>query len=534
MDKEFSSSCYPYSQTSAFSNIVEDYIAGSSDLSPFYEHPVDIKGIKAAIEERKKYSTNRALLVDQLKLQYKIINDYESCRSNIELLLNPNTFSICTAHQPNLFTGHLYFIYKIFHTIKLSATLKKQLPEYNFVPIFYMGSEDADLQELNHIEIDGEVYAWKTKQTGAVGRMTIDKDLILLIDRIAGRLSVEKYGHEIIHVLRSSYKINTTIEEATFLFVHELFKEYGLVVLLSDKADYKKEMVDIFEDDIYNHTSSEIVKETSKQLSVNYKAQAYPREINLFYLKDNIRNRIVTDSDGFSVQDTDLKFSKEEMLQELSEHPERFSPNVILRGLFQEIILPDVAWIGGGGELAYWLQLKELFKHYNVPYPVLILRNSFLVIEKKYGNLLHKLSLQSIDLFKGESALFNELVTRQSTLTLDLKDGKAALEATYGQIKKVVEQIDVTLLQHTSALQTKGLKGLERLEKKMIRAEKRKFSDQQHQISKVYSNLFPKDSLQERTENFMLYYAKWGKEFFKVIYENSLALEQEFCVVEEG
>jgi bacillithiol biosynthesis cysteine-adding enzyme BshC len=471
--------------------------------------------------------------VEQLNLQYKEFADCENVQRNIQLLLSNNTFTICTAHQPNLFTGHLYFIYKILHIIKLSDTLKTQLPEYEFLPVFYMGSEDADLEELNHVEIEGQKFEWKTKQTGAVGRMKIDAGLIQLIDRIAGRLLVESHGSELVYLLRSCYKLNSTIEEATFLFVHELFKEYGLIVLLSDKEEYKREMLSIFEDDIFNHTSSEIVKRTSEKLAVNYKAQAYPREINLFYLKDNIRNRIVADNDGFIVQDTDLIFSKQEMRNELSEHPDRFSPNVILRGLFQEIILPDIAWIGGGGELAYWLQLKDLFGHYKVPFPVLVLRNSFLVIEKKYSDLLSKLSLDPIDLFSGESTLFNNLVKKQSDLKLNLDTEKAAMKESYDTIKKIVEQIDITLMQHTAALEKKGIKGLDNLEKKMVRAEKKKFSDQENQLSKLFSSLFPNDSLQERTDNFMLLYSKWGKDFLKVIYENSLSLEQEFCIVEE-
>ncbi|MEO6818174.1 MAG: bacillithiol biosynthesis cysteine-adding enzyme BshC [Ginsengibacter sp.] len=533
MDIQFTSSYIPYSQTSKFSKTVEDYVSGKADLKDFYEHPVNLEGIKAAIAERKNFNTNRKLLVAQLNNQYDSIDNCERINANIALLLNENTFTICTAHQPNLFTGHLYFIYKILHAIKLSDTLNTQLPGYKFVPVFYMGSEDADLEELNHVEIDGESYEWKTKQTGAVGRMKIDEGLIQLIERISGRLSVEKYGKEIIDLLRYSYKLNSTIEEATFLFVHEIFKQFGLIVLLSDKAEYKNEMLSIFEDDIFNNTSSEIVKETSLKLSANYKAQAYPREINLFYLKDNIRNRIVAQNDNFLVQDTDIKFNKEEIKKELLAHPERFSPNVILRGLFQEFILPDVAWIGGGGELAYWLQLKDLFHKYKTPFPVLVLRNSFVILEKRFSDLLSKLSLNPIDLFKGETTLFNELVKKQSSLTLNLHAEKVALAAVYAQSRKIAEQIDVTLLQHTEALETKAIKGLDSLERKILRAEKRKFGDLKNQLATLSSAGFTDKSLQERTENFMLFYAKWGKDFFNIIYEHSLSLEQEFCVLEE-
>lgn len=510
------------------------YINEAPELKDFYAHPVNLEGIKLAIEQRKKYPTDRKLLADQFTIQYK---DFENCnliKSNINALLDENTFTICTAHQPNIFTGHLYFVYKILHTIKLADSLKKELPEYNFVPVFFIGSEDADLEELNHVIIDGEKYQWETKQTGAVGRMKIDDTLIKLIEEIAGRLSVEKFGKPLTNLLKKCFVKNTTIEEATFLFVHNLFKEYGLLVLLPDSAALKSEMIPIFEDDIFKHTSSKIVEQTSEKLSVHYMAQAYPREINLFYLKDNLRNRIVEINDHFAVHDTSIVFTKEEIKNELKEHPERFSPNVILRGLYQEVILPNVAWIGGGGELAYWLQLKGLFKNYSVPYPVLVVRNSFLIIEKKYQKLLQKLNLNSPDLFKGKEVLLNEIVKKESKFVLNLSKEKKEFENIYFQIKDLVKSVDSTLERHTEALEKRHIKSLSALEKKMFRAEKRKFTDQKNQLNNIFSSLFPNDSLQERTENFMIFYSKWGDDFFKILYNASLNLEQEFCIVTEN
>jgi bacillithiol synthase len=532
LDTKFQSEYLPYSQTGKFSKIVLDYIDEASSLKDFYEHPVNLEGIKSAIAERKKYNTNRQLLAGQFTIQYK---EFECCslvKSNIDALLHENTFTICTAHQPNIFTGHLYFIYKIFHTIKLADSLKKELPECHFVPVFFMGSEDADLEELNHVVIDGVKYEWETKQTGAVGRMKVDDNLIKLIEKIAGRLSVEKFGEPLIDLLKKCFVKNSTVEEATFLFVHNLFQDYGLLVLLPDSAAFKKEMISIFEDDIFNHTSSKIVEQTSEKLSEHYKAQAYPREINLFYLKDNLRNRIVPVNDHFAVHDADIVFTKEEIKNELQAHPERFSPNVILRGLFQELILPDVAWIGGGGELAYWLQLKDLFKNYAVPYPVLVLRNSFLIIDEKYQKLLQKLNLYPINLFKGREALLNEIVNRESKFVLNLTKEKKEFENIYDHIEELVKRVDSTLLKHIEALETRHVKALSALEKKMFRAEKRKFSDQKNQLNKIFSTLFPNDGLQERTENFMLFYSKWGNDFFEMLYEASLTLEEKFCIIE--
>ena len=532
MNTQFKSEYIPYSHTGKFSKIVLDYVSGAVELKGFYEHPVNLEGIKSAIANRKKFKTNRQLLVEQFTNQYKDVENSDTVKSNIEALSDENTFTICTAHQPNIFTGHLYFVYKILHIIKLADSLKRELPAYNFVPVFFVGSEDADLEELNHIVIDGEKYKWKTGQTGAVGRMKVDDNLLNLIDKISGRLAVERYGNELIGLLRKCYTKDSTIENSTFLFVHYLFKEYGLLILLPDNAGYKSEMLSIFEDDIYNHISSEIVENTSEKLSEHYKAQAYPREINLFYLKDNLRNRIVQVDNQFIIHDTNIVFTEKEIKEELLEHPERFSPNVILRGLFQEIILPDVAWIGGGGELAYWLQLKNVFNHYEVPFPVLILRNSFLIVDQKAVKLMRKLELDVHNVFGSEDEVANSLVKRDSKLVLDLTKEKEQFRKIYSGIISLVDSIDTTLQAHVEALKTKHIKKLSALEKKMLRSEKRKFLAQKNQLDRLFSILFPEGGLQERTENFMLFYSLWGNDFFKILYDASLTLEQEFCIVE--
>ncbi len=531
MDTNFQSQYIPYSQIGKFSKIALDFIDEAPELREFYQHTVNIKGIKSAISKRINFNTNRRLLVEQFEKQYENLNDCNLVKTNIHALLEENTFTICTAHQPNIFTGHLYFIYKILHVIKLSDSLRAELPEYNFVPVFFMGSEDADLEELNNVVIDGEKYVWETKQTGAVGRMKVDENLIALIEKISGRLSVEKYGNELIQLLKTCFIKNSSIEEATFLFVHQLFKQYGLLILLPDSAILKREMLSVFEDDIFNHTSSEIVTKTSEKLAEKYKAQAYPRDINLFYLKDNLRNRIVSIDNHFKIHNTEIVFSKEQMKTELSVHPERFSPNVILRGLFQEIILPNIIFVGGGGELAYWLQLKNLFENYQVPYPVLILRNSFLIVDEKHQKRLEKLNISTLDLFSGKQTLFDKIIYKESKSVLNLEREKVAIKEIYENIKSQVKEIDKSLEEHAMALEAKELNVLSRLEKKMLRAEKRKFSTQKDQLSKLYLALFPNDGLQERTDNFMLFYSRWGNDLFSVLLNKSLTTEQEFCVI---
>ncbi len=533
MPKQFQPHYLLYSKTGNFSKIILDYIDQPEQLTPFFLHTPNIEGIKQAIIQRQSFTTDRDLLVNVLKAQYKEADTSPLVIKNIELLTSTNTFTICTAHQPNIFTGHLYFIYKILHTIKLAEYLNINIPENNFVPVFYMGTEDADLEELGHVYLNGKKYEWQTKQTGAVGRMIIDEHLIKLIDDFSGQLTVLPFGEKLLQILRSCFIKGITIQQATFKLIGILFQDYGLIVLLPDNADLKRSMLPVFEDDIFHNTPSEIVDKTSQKLSEHYKVQAHPREINLFYLKDNIRSRLIKKNDFYYAEDTDIRFTDEEIRLALNKHPERFSPNVILRGLYQETILPNLAFVGGGGELAYWLELKELFQHYEIPYPVLMLRNSFLLIDKKVKLLCEKLQLETDDIFKDEITLINELVKKESKHQLYLTLEKQQVREAFNEIKKATQQIDITLTPHTEALLAKTLKSLETLEHKMLKAEKRKFEAQQRQIKKIRSILFSNGDLQERVENFMPYYAKYGNDFINMLYENSLIFQQKFNVLYE-
>jgi bacillithiol biosynthesis cysteine-adding enzyme BshC len=522
-----------FEQTGYFSKIIIDYLNQSPAIKPFYTHPVTPEGMAAAIQARQSAQPNRNLLVKELQEQYKGIETSALVQQNIQQLLQPNTFTITTAHQPAIFTGHLYFIYKIVHVIKLADRLKKEYPGNHFVPVFWMGSEDADLDELGHVYLSGEKLVWDTKQTGAVGRMNT-KGLDKLLHRIEGELSVQPFGKELMQLLRDCYLQSPDVQTATFKLINALFAEYGLIVIMPDNANLKKVMEPVFREDLLQQTPAAVVEKTIEQLSQHYKAQAHPRPINLFYLKDNIRELIELKGEKYEVRNTTISFTKDEILAELGSNPERFSPNVILRGLYQETVLPNIAFIGGGGETAYWLELKDLFNHYKVPFPMLVVRNSFLIIEKKWQEKIEKLALQAKDLFQPEQEVLTMLVSRQKNGELKLKNELEAAIRVYDVLKDKAANIDRSLLQHVEALQARTIKPLQELEKKMLRAEKKKYETEQRQIQTVRAALFPKNGLQERVDNFMPWYALWGREFIHVVYEHSLTLEQEFTILEEG
>ena len=521
-----------YESTGFFSKVVADYLSGSESLREFYMHPVSIEGIKASIKERKLFNTDRKLLVTELSKQYEGIHLNSLQEQNLQSLLGEDTFTVTTAHQPNIFTGPLYFIYKILHAVKLANELKIQLPQYDFVPVYYMGSEDADLDELGYIYLNGEKQVWETNQTGSVGRMKVDKAFHKLIDSIEGQIGIYPFGDELVTTFKESYTIGKTIQQATLELVNNLFAAYGLLVVMPDNASLKQRFNFVVKKELEEQFSSKAVAVTVAELENNYKVQAGGRELNLFYLIDDKRERIeIASNKGFTVTSLSIDWTLDEILYELKQHPERFSANVILRGVFQETILPNIAFIGGGGELAYWLELKKVFEEVQVPYPVLILRNSFLLVKQTISERIEKLGFKTESFFKEETELINQLVKRSSTNKLDVGSEREAIKAVYNKIKTIASPVDPTLLLHIDSLQKNTLKKIDELEKKILRAEKRRFGDERNQIAAVKKALFPNNNLQERINNFCIFYAVDGKEWLNMIYNHSFATEQLFRIL---
>ena len=249
--------------------------------------------------------------------------------------------------------------------------------------------------------------------------------------------------------------------------------------------------------------------------------QASGREINLFYLQDNKRERIVQTDAGYEVAALGIQFTKDQILADVQSNPANYSPNVILRGVFQETILPNIAFIGGGGELAYWLELKNVFLEVAVPYPVLLLRNSFLLVSAKHAQQLQKLQISTLTLFKGLQVIIDNFVKVNTTNHLQIDAQVAAIEAQYTLIKEQAARIDKSLVQHIEALAHQQGQKLLQVQKKMLRSEKRKFEVEQQQITKIVHQLFPGGSLQERTENIADWYKIYGTHFVRTIVENS-------------
>lgn len=519
-----------YQDTNAFSSTVLDYIGGKAQLREFYRYTPDFAGFSEAVKNRN-FMGDRSVLVQTLKKQYASARPSSLVETNIELLSDEKTFTITTGHQLNIFTGPLYFIYKIVTAINLAKDLKKQFPEYNFVPVYWMATEDHDFEEINHVRVEDKMITWNKKASGATGRLNTN-DIVEALTAYKGYLGISKNGLMLSRLVEDAYTNNAKLSDATRELVDALFGEYGLVCIDADETELKRQFSGIIYQDITEENSFKHIENTNTRLEkLGHKIQVNPREINFFYMVDGLRERIVLENNIYKVMHSEISFSKEELHTEISEHPERFSPNVVMRPVYQEIILPNLAYIGGGAEVTYWLELKACFDHYKVDYPVLMLRNSALVIDKRSETRMQILGISHKQLFSNTEVLKTDWIKSHVNLQLTLDDEERAVRAVFDQIKLNAYKIDKTLSQSADAAKTKALKLISALEQKMLRAEKRKHHTSFSQIENLKEKLFPNGVLQERVLNIAPMFIVYGDDFIDSLIRTFKPLDHQFTIL---
>ncbi len=318
--------------------------------------------------------------------------------------------------------------------------------------------------------------------------------------------------------------------------VHELFKDYGLVVLGMNHPKLKQQFVPYIKEEILKRPSKALIEATSERLEkeANFKQQAFPRPINFFYLRKNLRERIVYEDGSYQVLNTDYRFTEAEMIQEIETHPEYFSPNVVMRPLYQEVVMPNLAYIGGGGELAYWLERKTQFAHFDVNFPMLIRRNSVMWLDKGMAKKVNKLGLGIVQIFDQEDALVRLFIDSNTDETLEIQAEKETVAKAFDQITEKAKNIDQNLGKAIQAEKSKQLKVLDQLESRLLRAEKQKHETSLKQITGIKDKLYPNNGLQERHDNFLSLYLKYGRSFFDVLLENLDPLKKQFLVIEDS
>lgn len=510
----FSRQTLPLGNTKLFSPLFEDYISNSENTRPFFESHIYKTDIGSYLKKHPFEQVNRPVLVKALEKQAGLVsNTSPQTRQHIALLKEPNTFTVTTGHQLCLFTGPLYFIHKIVSTINLCKVLGENFPGKQFVPVYWMASEDHDFEEINHVQVFGKKVAWNSSQKGSVGEFSTEglQEVIAELKTILGE---SENSNALIQLFETAYLRHHNLADATRYLVNELFGEYGIVILDGNDAELKQLFKEEFKRDAFENNAFKLVNESIEALNKNYSAQVNPREINIFYKEKGLRERIEKQGNDFVVLNTAIRLTGQELKNIIENNPEKLSPNVVLRPLYQQKILPNVAYVGGPGELAYWLEYKTMFEDFKIDFPILMPRHFVSVIDKGTQNKIQKLNLTTEAIFKDGEELVKQFIKTQHD-DINLEHIKQELAKVYASVTETVGAIDKTLVATTEAEKQKAVNGIATLEQKINRALKQKSETDVNQIWAIKGKLFPNAIPQERYDNFSAFYSKYGKEFIK-------------------
>lgn len=511
------------------------YATGDHRLKPFFAFLPELDSFQSIIQGNEGRLYPRADLVDALQRQYQGLPSHEKVSQNIEALRHTHTYTVVTAHQPSLFLGPLYFVYKALSAIRLAQDVEQRLGKpYRIVPVFVLGSEDHDLEEVNKANLFGKQIVWRPEETGAVGSMSAES-LRPALDELKGILGESDAAKTLFARVEACYLRKQTFVEATQALLHEFFGALGLVVLNMNDQALKRHFVPVMKAELLEKPSFRLVNETIGQLTeLGFKAQAAPREINLFYLMPGLRERIVEEAGRYKVLNTDRAFTQQEILAEMEAFPERFSPNVVLRPLYQETILPNLAYVGGGGELAYWLERKALFQYFGLSFPMLVRRHSVLWLDRETSKKMSKLGFAPEHLFAETDALVRSFVEQNASGEVSLEVEINALKSLFDQIAAKALAIDPTLEKAVLADAVKAVGGLEQWQGRLVRAEKQKHETSLGQLRALKEKIFPSNGLQERHDNFLPYILKYGDEgFLGELLRQFESFEKGFLLLEE-
>lgn len=494
----------PFSKWGNLPLIVSDYY--NKKLGPqYYKFFPDDEGLNEAITGRKAYPVNRIVLVESLRKQYSDMLLPESkVAKNIELLGNETTFTVTTGHQLSLFTGPLYFHYKIITAIKTAQKVEEANPGTKVVPIFWMASEDHDFEEIRKFHLLGKSFEWTNENSQLpTGRISLES-INEVIDELKAYFRLPDQSNELVDAFKNAYSNSSNLAEATRKLINDLYGHCGVIAIDANQKELKELFRPIVELDVMSSKFFQPVLDSSKFLQdAGYKTQVSAREVNFFYINQGVRERIDKTSEGFILQLSGRKFSPQEMNELLQKEIENFSPNVIMRPLFQEFILPNIAYVGGPAEVNYWLQLKQAFERAKVFFPTVLLRYSAVIFKQKWLDKMELLGLKPEDLLKEKDLLVANWLLSRNVDELDVSIIIADLQRIYNNLLLKTNDIDKTLAGTIESEKVKSISGIENIRQKMLKAIKTKESQALLAVNKLFDNIHPEGNFQERRINIL-------------------------------
>jgi len=518
-----------FNEIESIPQLVKDFL--NHQIEGFENYTFSLENFARQIHSKQNSfsSEKREILVETLKSQLSDFTISKKQSENLENLKQKNTFTITTGHQLNLFSGPVFFVYKILQTIKTCSYLQQNFPDFNFIPVYWMASEDHDFAEINHFKTENNYYEINEKSGSAVGRIQINDTFF--ISEFEKEFKDSIFGTELILMLKEAYKTGNTLTEAIQTLVNRLFSDFGLLILDGDSKALKNQMKDVFKDELQNFSLHQNSKAKVDFLTEKYsKVQVNPREINLFYLSET-RDRIDFDGEKYFVVDKNIQFTEEEILTELENFPEKFSPNALMRPVYQETVLPNLAYIGGNAEIMYWLELKDYFSEINLPFPILIPRNSMLFLKEKTLGKMAKLDLKMEDFFQNFTKITNNKILDNNEILNLLNEKENLLTRQFSELKNVAETTEQSFGNLVKAEEVRQLKSFERMKKRLLRAEKIKQSELLERLENLFLDVHPSKTWQERIFNFSVFFADLGYSWIEFCLEEMVVEDSKLIIV---
>jgi bacillithiol biosynthesis cysteine-adding enzyme BshC len=522
----------PTNKLPNISPLVHDYFYDYDKVSEFFAGNFRDK-TAYSIQTEKVRSRNHprerlAALLEELNLSY-------GCGAqtigNIKRFIQDKACAVVTGQQVGLFSGPLYTIFKALTAIKLTESLNQNSLGC-VVPVFWLASDDHDFKEINHITLldkENQIEDIKYQRHSSnlkkpISKIVLSSEISNCIQQLKNLTHDSEFKPEILSQLGTAYQPGRSFVEAFAQWMTRLFKSYGLIFIDAAHPDLKDLGKDVFYTEIaQNSPSTQCALETSRKLTQkNYRTQIQLHEgiLNLFLTEDE-RHTIQFKDDDYSIKGKPQTFKKDELLQLLEKQSQKFSPNVLLRPLYQDILLPTIAYVGGLSEVAYFAQMKEVYERFSLPMPIIYPRKSLTLIEKKVDKALKTYSLNVQDMWQKADAKINELAKENIPRSLDkaIQTTASHLDKDLTDIKQETLAFEPTLEKSIDLTIGKIHRQISLLEKKILKASKKQNTIITQRIHLAKNSLYPNQRLQERVFNITPFFIKYGFTLMERLYQ---------------
>ncbi len=507
-----------------FSALFRDYCTRYEALSDYFAGDWREAAERARAADRAAaLDRDRHALADALAAQHAVQGDSDAARNGVEALRARDTVVVVTGQQVGLFTGPMYAILKAFSAIRLAERLAEETGR-RVVPVFWLGGEDHDADEISSaVLLRGNRPAEVRLQAGAIvssgptGRIRPGQEVM---DRLEQLLPDTDFKRDVLRMVRASYGADATLSEGFARMLRVLFPE--LVIVDPDNAALKRLAAPLFAQEIREAgTAADLVREVSGALGRAYHEQALARPANLFLLEAGRRIPLDLDGEEFAARGADRRMTRAEALELVHRSPESFSPNVLLRPLMQDLLLPTAMYVGGPGEIAYFAQCRPLYEWAGLPMPIIYPRASATFLEPHVARALDAYGLTVGDFSEDADQIFHRVVADAMQGTLDEAFDEAAqrLGEAAGPVRALLRALDGTLDKAADAAQKVMADELARLRAKAVRAEKKKQDVVRARLEKAQANLYPNGILQERGLCVLHFLNKYGMGFLEMLRE---------------